>query len=141
MNIEYVNQLSVTDFNNLRKDAGWKLIEVEQALRGIQNSAFIIAALHDEKVVGFARVISDSGYVIIIAEVAVLSEYRGKGIGTTMMQKVMEFINDYVQEGQHVIVGLFASTGKEGFYEKFGFETRPNKELGAGMSQFIYHKK
>jgi len=141
MDITYINELSVADFNNLRKSAGWKEIEENQAFIGIQNSAFIITAVHDEKVVAFARVVSDGGYVVIVAEVAVLPEYQGKGIGTTMMQKVMDYVNNYLQEGQHVIVGLFASTGKENFYEKFGFETRPNKELGAGMSQFIYHKK
>lgn len=31
---------------------------------------------------------------------------------------------------------LGASKGKEAFYEKFGFVSRPNEELGAGMILF-----
>jgi len=139
VNIKYINQLSVADFNKLRKIAGWLEIEETQALTGIKNSAFIISAVHDEQVVGFGRVVSDGGYVVLIAELAVLPEYQGKGIGTTMMKKIMEYINNNLREGQHVIVGLFASKEKESFYTPFGFTTRPNDELGGGMTQFIYY--
>lgn len=30
---------------------------------------------------------------------------------------------------------LFATKGKEGFYEKFGFDKRPNEQFGCGMAQ------
>ena len=33
---------------------------------------------------------------------------------------------------------LGAAKGKEGFYEKFGFVTRPNDDVGAGM--ILYDK-
>ncbi len=140
MEVKYTNELPVKDFNRLRKTVGWKEINESQALRGIQNSFFIVSAIYGEEVIGFARVISDGGYVIIIAEVVVLPEYQGKGIGKGMMKRAMDYINNSIYEGQCVIVGLLASKDRESFYIPFGFETRPNDELGAGMTQWMYPK-
>lgn len=38
--------------------------------------------------------------------------------------------------GMARVVGLMAAVGKEPFYQKFGFHTRPNEREGAGMLQF-----
>ena len=141
MEIKYINHISVSDYNCLRKTVGWHEIEEKQALTGIQNSAFLISAVHDDKTIGLARVVGDGGYVIIIVDVIVLPEYQGKGIGKTMMQKVMEYINNSMQEEQFVFVNLMAAKGRESFYSQFGFETRPNEKLGAGMTQWISYNK
>jgi len=139
LDIKYVKQISVEDYNYLRKSVGWAEIERSQALAGINNSAFIISALVNDKTAGAARVVSDGGYIVVIADVMVLPEYQGNGIGKTMMQKVMDFIKGNVNEGQCVFVNLMAAKGKEPFYSQFGFETRPNESLGAGMTQHIYY--
>lgn len=138
MNIKYIDKISVADYNYLRKVSGWNEIEEKQALTGIQNSAFLISAVHNDKTVGMARVISDGGYVVIIVDVIVLPEYQGKGIGKTMMEKIMEYINNSLHENQCVMVNLMAAKGRESFYSQFGFDTRPNEKLGAGMSQWIF---
>ena len=137
MDIKYKNQISVADFNYLRKTVGWHEIEENQALTGIQNSAFIISAVHDNKTVGLTRVVGDGGYVMIIVDVIVLPEYQGKGIGKTMMQKAIEYIKNSLQEGQFVFVNLMSAKGRESFYSQFGFEMRPNEKFGAGMTQWI----
>ena len=137
MDIKYINQISAADFNYLRKTAGWHEVEEKQALTGIKNSVFIISALHDGKTVGMARVVGDGGYVMIIVDVIVLPEYQGKGIGRAMMQKVMEYIKNSLQEGQFVFVNLMSAKGRESFYSQFGFDTRPNEKAGAGMTQWI----
>ena len=138
MNVKYTNQISVEDYNFLRKSVGWNEIKEKQALTGISNSAFLISAVANDKAVGTARVVSDGGYIMLIVDVMVLPEYQGKGIGKTMMQKVMDYINGNIENGQHLFVSLMAAKGKEPFYTRFGFETRPNEESGAGMTQKIY---
>ena len=35
-------------------------------------------------------------------------------------------------------VNLMTAFERESFYSQFGFETRPNEKLGAGMTQLIY---
>lgn len=137
MEITYSNLISVKEYNYLRKSVGWDEIDEEQALTGIKNSAFLISAIVNNKTVGLSRVVSDGGYIAIIVDVMVLPEYQGNGIGKTMIQKVMNHINDSLKEGQCVFVNLMAAKNRESFYSQFGFEARPNEKAGAGMTQYI----
>ena len=100
----------------------------------------MISALVDDKTVGVTRVVSDGGYIAIIVDVIVLPEYQGNSIGKTMMQKVMEFIKNNMNEGQFIFVNLMAAKDRESFYSQFGFEVRPNEKVGAGMTQLVYYK-
>jgi len=140
MNVKYVNQISVEEYNYLRKSVGWAEVEKNQAQTGLNNSAFVISALVDDKTVGGARVVSDGGYIAIIVDVIVLPEYQGNRIGKTMIQKVMEYIKNNISEGQFVFVNLMSAKDRESFYVQFGFEVRPNEKVGAGMTQLIYYK-
>lgn len=63
----------------------------------------------------------------------VCPEYQGIGIGTGIMNKILNKVNEYRRVNPSIRVYLGASKGKEGFYEKFGFVGRPNGSLGAGM--------
>ena len=83
--------------------------------------------------------VSDGGYIAIIVDVIVLPDFQGNGIGKTMMGKAMKFIKSGISKGQFVFVNLMAAKEKEPFYSKFGFETRPNDKVGAGMTQYVYH--
>ena len=140
MNITYTNQISVQDYNALRKSVGWAELEENQAQTGINNSIFIISALVGDKTVGITRVVGDGGYIAVVVDVIVLPEYQGNGIGKTMMQKAMEFIKGSIKEEQFVFVNLMAAKDREHFYEQFGFEIRPNEKVGAGMTQWVYHE-
>jgi predicted GNAT family N-acyltransferase len=139
MKAEYNNKISVEDYNYLRKSVGWVELESAQALTGIDNSAFIISAVVDNKTVGVTRVVSDGGYIAIIVDVIVLPDFQGNGIGKTMMEKAMGYIKSNINEGQFVFVNLMAAKGKESFYSQFGFDARPNEKFGAGMTQHIYY--
>jgi len=109
----------------------------EQIKTGLKNSAFTVAAKDGDTVVGMARIVSDSGYVYFIVDVIVLPEYQRKNIGKTMMEKIMEFIHTKLNDGYYIQIDLLAAKGREKFYEKFGFITRPNDVYGCGMTQRI----
>ncbi len=138
MEVKYVNSITVEDYNYLRKSVAWAELESKQALKGINNSAFLISAVVDNKTVGVTRVVSDGGYIAIIVDVIVLPDFQGNGIGKTMMQKAMEYIKSTISKGQFVFVNLMAAKDKEPFYSQFGFEARPNEKVGAGMTQYVY---
>lgn len=42
-----------------------------------------------------------------------------------------------LQEGWKIKVVILAAKGKEPFYEKFGFNSRPNEEEGAAMNLWL----
>jgi len=140
MDINYSNTITVSDYNNLRKSAGWGEFNERQAQAGINNSKYLVAAYQDNAAVGMARLISDGGCVIVILDVVVLPEYQKKGIGKTMMKMIMSFIESNLNSDDTAYIALMAAKGKEDFYKKFGFNERPDELHGAGMTQWITKK-
>ena len=59
--------------------------------------------------------------------------HMGNGEYDTDTLLAWEKINEYKKINPEIRTYLGASKGKESFYEKFGFISRPNEELGAGM--------
>jgi GNAT superfamily N-acetyltransferase len=137
LEVKYVNTVSPADLNRLRKSAGWNELSPRQAETGLANSAFVTAAAVNGTIVGMARVISDGAYIAYIADVLVLPEYQGRGIGRELMNRVMLYIKGNAVAGEKVYVNLMAAKGKEGFYKRFGFIERPSEQHGAGMNLWL----
>jgi GNAT superfamily N-acetyltransferase len=137
MKISYTNAVSAVDCNKLRNSAGWPQMHLKQIETGLANSTFIIGAKDGDSVVGMARIISDGGYAYFIVDVLVLPEYQRKGIGKTMMGKIMEHIYGKLNDDYCIQIDLLAAKGKEKFYEEFGFIKRPDNNYGCGMTQRI----
>lgn len=125
---------TVKELTELRTLVGWG-IPNEKALKlGLDNSLYGICAVIDGNIVGTARIIGDRSTCFYIQDVIVHPEYQRKGIGLSMMGKLMDYINEHACDG--AVVGLMSAKGKEQFYEKFGFWVRPNEHFGHGMMQF-----
>jgi len=137
MNITYTNNLSAEQFNELRLTVDWSPVELSLAEKGLENTAFLIVANDGGRAVGMARVITDYGYQVLIADVIVRPEYQRQGIGTKMMENVMEYIKNSVSSGQGKAITLNAAKGKEDFYKQFGFFERPTDKFGSGMTQWV----
>jgi ribosomal protein S18 acetylase RimI-like enzyme len=78
----------------------------------------------DNRLIGFGRAISDGVYQGAIYDFAVLPECQGQGIGTAIITTIMARLS-------HCHLILYASPGKEGFYERHGF-----RRLKTGMALF-----
>jgi len=53
------------------------------------NSSLVIGLYDSEKLIGFARVITDFTIVAYLADVFLLEEYRGKGLGKWMVERII----------------------------------------------------
>lgn len=137
MELEYVNELNVSDYNLLRRSVGFQAVSDRQAKNGIRNSAWVVAARCGGKTVACARLISDGGYVRYLADVIVRPEFQGQGIGKTMIRMILRHIRESLEPGERAMTFLMAAKGRESFYRPLGFRDRPNSESGAGMSQWI----
>jgi len=135
--ITYAYAISVEAYNHLRTAVGWRPLAPEQAEAGLRGTAFLTVAMDGDIPVGMARVVSDGGYVAYIADVIVLPEYQGQGIGRTMMGQAMAHIRGQLQPGWRIQAALTAAVGKEPFYEKFGFMARNGENTGMGMTQWL----
>jgi GNAT superfamily N-acetyltransferase len=137
MNIQLKHHITVTQYNDIRKSVDWLTLPEVQAERGLKNTYYLVAAVHEDKAIGMARVISDGGYVVYISDVIVNPAYQGFGIGKLMMEDIMNFLKTDIAKEYPVMINLMAAFGKENFYEKFGFKVRPSVDTGAGMFQWL----
>ncbi len=122
------------EYNWIRSQVGWKTYQLDVVEKALPNTLYCVCAYRGVNLVGMARVIGDNGMVYYIQDVIVIPGCQREGIGTQMMDRVMEYIRQHAS--QNSIVGLMSAAGKEAFYEKYGFLRRPTEYYGAGMTMF-----
>ena len=59
-------------------------------LQQVRGSMFVVSAWDDERLVGFARAISDGATNAYVSTVAVLPAYRRQGIGRELMRRLLD---------------------------------------------------
>lgn len=137
MNLVYKESISVEDYNILREAVGWGKLCDEQARQGLEHSVYVVSCYDNDKIVGSARMIWDRGYISYLADVMVMPEYQGMGIGHRLVEMAIAFMKLQLKEGWKIKIVLVAAKGKETFYKKFGFVERPNEDAGAGMDMWL----
>jgi GNAT superfamily N-acetyltransferase len=87
--------------------------EVQDEL--IDTAARVVGLYHDNAQVGFTRTLSDGHAQSYLADVYVLEEHRGRGLG-------VELVRFSVDEGPYVSTKWFLHTADaHDLYRKFGF--------------------
>ena len=142
VNYSITDSITPEEYMKLREAVGWGLFPLEEAQAGLSNS--YIWCLRDNDAsgqpIGIGRVIWDHGYVMYIADIIVIPEYQGNGMGRVIMEHVMDFIHEQLKPGYKFMVSLCSAKGKEEFYKKFGFIVRPNDDVGPGMHQWFVNE-
>lgn len=124
---------NVEEFNYLYDAVGWGSYEKNVSEKALTNTIYSVSVYDDDKIIGFGRLIGDGICFLYIHDVMVIPEYQNRKIGSKIMHKILEKINQIKLENPYLRVYLGASKGKEKFYERFGFITRENANLGSGM--------
>ena len=132
----FYHDLSAEEYVRLRSSVGWTPLIREQAQSCLENSDFIVSCRESDETVGCARVFWDKGYIAYLADVIVMPEYQGQGIGKALVSECIKYIDSQLKEGWRIKIVLVSAKGKEAFYEKRGFRIRPNEEDGAGMDMW-----
>jgi ribosomal protein S18 acetylase RimI-like enzyme len=79
------------------------------------NSMFTCFVHDGARLVGAGRALADGVACSYIADVAVLPEYRGTGLGKQVVAELLRL------SAGHKRIILYSVPGKEPFYRKFGF--------------------
>ena len=82
----------------------------------IQHSEPVVTAWDGERLVGFARATSDRVYRAVLWDVVIHPEYRGQGLGRTLVTTLLA----HPSMNQVERVYLMTSS-QQGFYERLGF--------------------
>lgn len=135
--ITYVQTIpSADEYNQLSESVGWGVNNKALVEKALSNSLYTVCAYDDSRIVGFGRLIGDEVMFLYIQDVMVLPEYQGRKIGSDIMKHLIGKVNELKKASPVIRTYLGAASGKDGFYKKFGFVTREEAGLGAGMILF-----
>jgi GNAT superfamily N-acetyltransferase len=90
---------------------------LELQRRFVQEADRVVGVYHGNRQVGFARAVTDGHVVAYLADVYVLPEFRGHGLG-------VELVREMIDNGPYAEVSkwLLHTQDAQGLYEKFGFK-------------------
>jgi ribosomal protein S18 acetylase RimI-like enzyme len=98
---------------------GWRAEDPVKLAATVEGSRFVASAHDGDRLVGFARAISDGVTNAYVTTVAVLPAYRRRGIGAELVRRLLE--------GRDTIrFVLHANPDVQDFYRKLGFEDAPD---------------
>ncbi len=105
---------------DLFNQVGWndKTEDINRLKAMVQNSQIVVTAWDRERMVGFARCTTDYVFNGQINNVVVDLEYRRKGIGKALINKILD-------SSKQVTYMLRGSIENEKFYRSLGFEDGP----------------
>ena len=99
----------------------------------VERADLALVAVQDDAVVGFVRTMSDGAFAVYIADILVLPDNQGQGIGRSLLAGVLDH---YPLETFHHQV-LIAERDADGFYRRMGMSA-----VGAfGLTAFIRTKR
>ena len=114
--VNHCNNITWEELSNLYKIAplGDKPIELLEL--AFQNSMFKYFVYDKHKLIGAGRALADGVDSAYLCDIAIHPDYQGFGLGKAITQKLLDDVKGYNK------ILLFANIGKDGFYEKLGFE-------------------
>lgn len=130
------NDLKYEEYCALRESVGWDLFSEKQTKEALSRSLFTVTARLNGQPVGMVRVVGDGLYCSIV-DVVVRPEFSHRGIGTELVRRVIERLEEELQTGGRTSIFLTAEKGKESFYENLGFKRIPHEYCGCGMRRVI----
>lgn len=114
---------------HILQKVGMAYFEAQVHKKAFENSHTVVFVFDDDELIGFGRAISDGVYQAAIYDIAVLPEYQGMKIGSIIVESILKRIPqcNFI---------LYASPGKEVFYEKLGL-----RKMKTGMALFTNAEK
>ncbi len=136
-NLEYIeNSLTYQEYVSLRSSVGWNNLVKEQVIQSLNKSTYDIKVINENRTIAMGRMIGDGMYYLIV-DIVVQPEFQKNGIGSTIMDLLLKYVEENTPIGGRSSVQLIAEQGKEAFYIKKGFKLIPNEFYGSGMRKVI----
>lgn len=93
------------------------------------DSRELVGSLKNDELVGLIGFISESTNEIELKHIAIKANYRGKGIGS-------EMINEFIKTKKNVRIKAETDKDTVGFYKKIGFSITSLGEKYPGVERF-----
>ena len=128
--IEGSEKMELTEIMRLLKMTYWAdKRSIEQVSKSVTNSScYGVYLEEEEKLVGFARVISDYATTYYLCDVIIDTEYQHKGYGTALVSYI-ETRPEY--KG---LRGMLITRDAHSLYEKFGYTVLNDRVMVKGLN-------
>lgn len=102
------------------REAGWWRDEYNPSFinDAVAGSFKFAAAFHGDRLIGIGRLISDGVSDAYIQDVAVLRGFRGRGVGSEIIRRLVA----EARASGIDWIALIGEPGTEGFYQRLGFK-------------------
>jgi ribosomal protein S18 acetylase RimI-like enzyme len=125
---------TLDEYRNICVAVGWRdYVNFDVASDALANSIYSLVVEYEGTAIGMGRIVGDGHIFFYIQDIAILPNHQGHGIGRNIMQHIMDYLHKHAPD--KAFVGLFAATGTQSFYNRFGFNVF--EEDSTGMSQAI----
>lgn len=130
MEIKLDYSLTVDEFLEVVESVGWKTYSKQQVKKALENTMYAVSVKVDGDIAGIGRVVGDSSIVCILTDICVKPEFQRMGIGSMIVRKLKQLIENNVKPGEKMQVELTPTAGNEEFYKKAGFKYEKEKITG-----------
>ena len=107
--------VSPQDLLPLFAQADWTKARVPADIQTLLDRSVWIGAWQGDRLVGYARVVTDDVYRAFLEDVIVDESLRGQGVGSELVRRLLERLA-HVQE-----IALVCEDHLVGYYERLGF--------------------
>jgi GNAT superfamily N-acetyltransferase len=109
-----------TEHRRLAEAVGWAAaFDWDTMPASLDGSLAGVVALDGDHVVGMGRLVGDGVKYFYVQDLAVLPGYQGTGIGTALLQRLLDHVA--IAAPSTAFVGLFATGGAIPLYQRHGF--------------------
>lgn len=108
------------DFDAIHKwitNSYWASGRSKEDMKKVMENSLNFGLFHNEKQIGFARVVTDYHTFAYLCDVIIDEAYRGKGLGKMLMKEVLEYPELKIMKRW-----LLFTKDAHGLYEQFGFD-------------------
>lgn len=131
------NHMGIDTYLELRKAVGFKPLSRTQAKKALEHSLYIVCAYMDAQIVGMGRIVGDGAVICYIQDLMIHPDFQHYGIGSVLIEDLIRYVEGLCEKGTEIMLDLMCAVGREPFYQKHGFISRPNENLGPGMIRYI----
>ncbi len=114
--VDYIDEVI-----KIYEKAGWLayLGDKEKLIRTFNNSIYLLGAFEENNLVGFIRCVGDGEHIVYVQDLIVDVEYKRRGIGRELMNKVM---NKFVNVRMFTLITDSADEISNSFYNAIGLK-------------------
>ncbi len=114
---EFTNRITVADLQALFAQASWTATRSPDTIQAmLDHTRVCLGVWDDDRLIGFARAVTDDIFRAVVEDVIVDQAYRGQGIGRELMRRLLDRLA-HVEE-----IVLVCEDDLIPFYTALGFE-------------------